>query len=63
MNAMVGLVVGAIVLVIIVIISFANSDDLKRLQHLKNKRRFGGRRLPPEEEQELDRLLRKYPWY
>jgi hypothetical protein len=38
-------------------------DDLKRLQELMNKRRFGGKKLPIAEQQELDSLAKKYWWY
>lgn len=63
MKAMIAIVVSAVVLAIIIVVSLTNSDDLKRLQQLKNKRRFSGRRLTADEEQELNRLLVKYPWY
>ena len=57
------LLIGAVVLVLILASAMWNKGDLKRLQDLKNKRRFSGKRLPPEELEELDRLMRKYPWY
>ena len=59
----IGLIVSAVVLVAIVGSSLWNSDDLKRYQELKNKRRFSGKRLPALELEEFDRLARKYWWY
>lgn len=40
-----------------------NKDELARHQALKNKKRSGGKRLPPEEQEELDRLSKKYWWH
>lgn len=57
------LIIGLIFLVLILCTALWNKDDLKRLQQLKNKRRFGGKRLSPEDQAELDRLQMKYPWY
>lgn len=56
-------VVGAIVFVAIVCASLFNKGDLDRYQRLKNKRRFSGRRLSPSEQEEIDRLSRKYWWW
>lgn len=58
----IGLIVGLVVLVLILIVSATDKEELSRLQQLKNKRRFSGRKLPVEEAEELDRLLRKYWW-
>ena len=63
MKEIIGLVVGLIVVLVIVASSMSNKGDLKRLQELKNKRRFGGKRMPIEEQQELDALAKKYWWY
>lgn len=60
---MIEFIVGLAVVLFILVISLSNKGDLKRFQELKNKRRFGGKRLPPDEQAELDRLSRKYPWY
>jgi len=57
------IVVGCVVLIAIVLSSMWNKDDLKRLQELKNKRRFSGKRLPPDELAELEQLSKKYWWY
>lgn len=62
-KAAIGLLIGLVVLVCIVGSSMSNREDLQRLQQLKNKRRFSGKRLPPDELEELDRLARKYWWY
>lgn len=62
-KTVVGLLVALVVLVGIVGASMWDREDLQRLQQLKNKRRFGGKRLPPHELEELDRLARKYWWY
>lgn len=59
----IGLIIGAIVLVGIVGASLINKDDLNRYQALKNKRRFGGKRLSAAEQDEIDKLARKYWWY
>jgi hypothetical protein len=63
MKEFVAIVVGIVVVLVIVISSMSNKGDLKRLQDLKNKRRFGGKRLPIEEQQELDNLAKRYWWY
>lgn len=63
MEVGIGLVIGLLVLVGIVSVSMGNKEDLARLQQLKNKRRFSGKRLPPAEMQEFERLSRKYWWY
>lgn len=60
---LIGLIVGAVVLIAIVGASLRNSDDLKRYQALKNKRRFSGKRLAASELEELDHLTKKYWWY
>jgi FtsZ-interacting cell division protein ZipA len=59
----IGLIIGAIVLVAIVCSSLWNSEDVKRYQALKNKRRFDGKRLSAQELEELDRLAKRYWWY
>lgn len=59
----IGLVVGVVVLVAIAGASLWNSNDLKRYQELKNKRRFSGKRLSPPELEEFYQLARKYWWY
>lgn len=59
----VGVIVGIVVIVLIALSSLWNKEDLNRLQQLKNKRRFSGRRLSADEANELDRLKRKYWWY
>lgn len=56
-------IIGFVFLVLIVLSALWNKEDLKRLQQLKNKRRFRGKRLSTDEQQELDRLQVKYPWY
>lgn len=56
-------IIGLVFLVLIVLSALWNKEDLKRLQQLKNKRRFSGKRLSTDEQQELDRLQMKYPWY
>ena len=60
---MTGLIIGAIFLVAIILASLSNREGLKRYQQLKNKRRFSGKRLPPEELEEFNRLAKKYPWW
>ena len=60
---MIGIVISLIVLLLIVGASLYDKEDLQRLQTLKNKRRFGGKRLPLHEMPELDKLQRKYWWY
>jgi hypothetical protein len=57
------IIVGAIFAIAIACSSLWNKDDLARYQALKNKRRFSGKRLQPDELAELDRLTRKYWWY
>lgn len=59
----IGLIVSAIILLGIVATSMYDADDLKRLQLLKNKKRFGGKRLPLDEAAELDALSKKYWWF
>lgn len=56
-------IIGVATLVAIVLSFFWNKEDVKRLQELKNKRRFGGIRLSAGDQRELERLLRKYWWY
>jgi prolyl-tRNA editing enzyme YbaK/EbsC (Cys-tRNA(Pro) deacylase) len=63
MKAALALVIGLLVLLFIVVASLTNKSDLKRLQELKNKRRFGGKRLALAEEQELNELMKRYWWY
>ena len=60
---MTGFIVGLVVFVLILIVSVTNKPELKRYQELKNKRRFSGKRLPPNELAELEKLTRKYPWF
>lgn len=60
---MIGIIVGIIVLVAIVGASFSNKDDLDRYQQLKNKRRFSGKRLTQEEQEEMNRLAQRYWWW
>jgi hypothetical protein len=60
---MIGAVIAVIVLLLIVGASLYDKEELKRLQILKNRRRFGGKKLPPADLQELDKLQRKYWWY
>ena len=60
---MIGFIIGAVVLLAIILASVSNRDDLARYQQLKNKRRFSGRRLSPQEQEEIDRLARKYWWW
>lgn len=55
-NGSIGLFVSAVVLVAIVGSNLWNKDDLKRYQQLKNKSRFGGKRLPAAEQEELNSL-------
>lgn len=59
----ISLVVGLIFAIAIAGSFVWNKDELARYQALKNKRRFGGKRLPPEDLAEFDRLTRKYWWY
>jgi hypothetical protein len=59
----IGLIIGVIVLVGIVGSGLMNKDDLNRYQALKNKRRFSGKRLPASEQEEIDKLAKKYWWY
>lgn len=56
-------VIGVVSLALIVLTSLWNKEDLQRLQGLKNRRRFGGKRLSSEEQIELEKLQRKYWWY
>lgn len=60
---MIAIIVGAIVLIGIIAASLSNKGDLDRYQQLKNKRRFSGKRLAPQEKEEIDRLARKYWWW
>lgn len=62
-RALIGLVIGAIVFALILLSSVWNSEDLRRFQELKNRRRFGGKRLSAGDQAEFDRLSRKYWWY
>ncbi len=55
--------VGGILLALVVVAAMNNRGSLKRYQELKSKHRFGGKRLPPEEQAELDELRKKYWWY
>lgn len=63
MKVVVGLIIGVLVVAGILASSLQNKGDLKRLQELKNKRRFSGRRLSVEEAEELNRLQVRYWWY
>lgn len=60
---MIELIVGFVVVAFVLIVSLTNKGDLRRYQELKNKRRFSGKRLPPEELAELEQLAKKFPWY
>ena len=60
---MIEFIVGLVVVALILMVSLTKKGDLKRYQELKNKRRFSGKRLPPDELAELDKLARKYPWF
>ncbi len=63
MKTTIGVFVALVIIAIVAISSLLNRDELKRLQELKNKRRFGGKALPQAEAEELNALQRKYPWY
>jgi hypothetical protein len=56
-------VVSLAIFAAIFLTSLWNKEDLNRLQKLKNKRRFGGKRLTTEEQGELEKLQSKYWWY
>lgn len=56
-------IIGLVVFMLILIVSFTDKKELSRLQQLKNMRRFSGRKLSGEDARELDRLQRKYWWY
>lgn len=56
-------IIGVATLAAIVLSFFWNKEDVKRLQELKNKRRFGGTRLSAGDQSELERLQRRYWWY
>lgn len=60
---MVELVIGVFIVLAIAWAVVANKDELARHQALKNKKRFSGKRLPPEEQEELERLSKKYWWH
>lgn len=60
---MTGFIIGAVLLILLVLASLYNKGDLDRYQQLKNKRRFSGRRLSASEQEEIDRLSRKYWWW
>ncbi|WP_404463066.1 hypothetical protein LG331_09820 [Vreelandella aquamarina] len=62
-GSVIGFVIGAIVLAGIIGASLSNKRNLDRYQQLKNKRRFSGKRLTPSEQEEIDRLARKYWWW
>lgn len=57
------LLIGLIVLALIVVASMWNKEELKAYQALKNKRRFGGKRLSAADQAEYERLSKKYWWY
>ena len=60
---MVPLLIGIAFLVLILLSAAWNKDGLKRYQELKNKKRFSGRKLSPQEQAEMDKLMVKYWWY
>jgi FtsZ-interacting cell division protein ZipA len=60
---MIGIIIGAIFLIALVTAGLSNRGDLDRYQQLKNKRRFSGKRLTPDEREEMARLARKYWWW
>lgn len=62
-QSVVGFIIGIIVFIAIVAASLTNKDDLNRYQALKNKRRFGGKRLSDTEKEEIDKLAAKYWWW
>lgn len=59
----IAIIIGMATLAVIALSSLWNKDDLKRLQELKNKRRFGGKRLSADEQAELEQLQKKCWWY
>lgn len=59
----VSLIVGLVFVVAIAGSSLWNKEELARYQALKNKRRFGGKRLSPEDQAEFERPSIKYWWY
>lgn len=62
-NVTIAAIIGIVILAAIALSSLGNKEDLKRLQALKNKRRFSGKRLSGEEHTELENLQKKYWWY
>lgn len=62
-SATIAAIIGVVILAAIALTSLWNKEDLKRLQALKNKRRFSGKRLSRDEQTELEHLQKKYWWY
>ena len=60
---MTAIVIGGVVLVLILLVSMWDKEELQRFQALKKKRRFGGKRLSPADQQEYERMAKKYWWY
>lgn len=56
-------IIGVVILAAVALTSLWNKEDLKRLQALKNKHRFSGKRLSRDEHTELENLQKKYWWY
>lgn len=60
---MVAVIISVLVLAGILWACMLDKEELSRHQQLKNKRRFGGKRLSAEDQAELDRLSQKYWWH
>lgn len=62
-SATIAAIIAIVILAAITLSSLGKKENLKRLQELKNKRRFSGKRLSGEEHTELENLQKKYWWY
>lgn len=59
---MIGFIIGLLFFVAIMITYASNKEERDRYYQLENKRRRGGKGLPPAELEEWARLAKKYRW-
>ena len=58
----IGVIIGLIFFVALIIQYNSNPTERNRYYELERKRRFGGKRLSPQDQKEWERLAKKYRW-
>jgi len=59
---LIAFVIGLVFFVAIMLTYASNKEERDRYYQLEHKRRYGGKKLPPDELAEWEKLARKYKW-